>query len=147
MTLSFLSQIFKRAFQGWSRENEEGLNRSPNKRRGESGELEAYRCLRKNGYEIVARNYRKRFGEIDLIGWDKGVLAFIEVKFRTGQEHGRPEEAVNLKKQKQIRRVAREYRNSRHLHDINYRFDIVSIQGTPGQAKIHILKDAFKERP
>ena len=41
-----------------------------NQNKGSSGELSAYRYLRQHGYKIVARNYRKRFGEVDLIGWD-----------------------------------------------------------------------------
>jgi putative endonuclease len=113
--------------------------------RGKTGEQLAYVCLRKNGYRIVARNYRKHYGEIDLIGWDKSVLVFIEVKLRNSSDHGLPQDAVNLTKRRQISRVAKEYRRRHHLHDINYRFDIVSIQGNPGKERIEILKDAFKD--
>jgi len=112
--------------------------------KGDSGELLAYSYLRRNGYKIVARKYRRRFGEIDLIGWDKNVLVFVEVKFRSHLEHGRPEEAVNQHKQRQISRVAREYRYRHKLHGINYRFDIVSIQGS-GNPRLQIIKDAFKD--
>ena len=114
-----------------------------NKQNGSTGELRAYRYLRQHGYKIVARNYRKRFGEVDLIGWDGETLAFIEVKSRTSQARGRPEEAVHRAKQRQICRVAREYRSRNHLHDINYRFDIVSIDGTSGQERLELLKGAF----
>ena len=117
-----------------------------NHNKGSSGELSAYRYLRQHGYKIVARNYRKRFGEVDLIGWDGDTLAFIEVKSRTSQVRGRPEEAVHRTKQKQICRVAREYRSRNHLHDINYRFDIVSIEGMTGQEHVELLKGAFSDR-
>jgi len=120
--------------------------RSFKRKRGSSGELSAYRYLRQHGYKIVARNYRKRFGEVDLIGWDGDTLAFIEVKSRTSQVRGRPEEAVHRTKQKQICRVAREYRSRNHLHDINYRFDIVSIEGMTGQEHVELLKGAFSDR-
>ena len=111
--------------------------------RGSAGELIAYRYLRRQGYKIVARNYRKRFGEVDLIGWDGETLAFVEVKSRTDHARGRPEEAVHRNKQRQICRVAREYRSRHRLHDINYRFDIVTIEGIAGQEKVDLLKGAF----
>jgi len=114
-------------------------------RRGKAGEQLAYLCLRKNGYRIVARNYRKYYGEIDLIGWEKSVLVFVEVKLRSSSDYGLPQDAVNLAKRRQICRVAKEYRNRHQLHAINYRFDIVSIQGKPGQERVEILKDAFKD--
>ena len=114
-------------------------------KRGKTGEEMAYFYLRKKGYRIVARNYRKHYGEIDLIGWEKSVLVFVEVKLRSRTDHGLPQDAVNLAKRRQISHVAKEYRRRHHLHDINYRFDIVSIQGNPGQERIEILKDAFKD--
>jgi putative endonuclease len=116
-----------------------------NRRKGDSGEQLAYRFLRGSGYRIVARKYKRRSGEIDLIGWDKQTLAFIEVKFRTGLEYGRPEEAVDGHKQRQICRVAKQYRIAHKLCDMNYGFDIVSIQGNPEGPSIRIIKDAFKE--
>ena len=114
---------------------------------GASGEIQAYHFLRQNGYRIVARNYRRRFGEIDLIGWDKDILAFVEVKTRLSCERGRPENAVNWAKQRQICRVANEYRARHQLRDINYRFDIVSIQGSGGESRPFLIKGAFKDPP
>lgn len=114
-----------------------------NQERGSAGELIAYRYLRQQGYKIVARNYRKRFGEVDLIGWDGETLAFVEVKSRTDHTRGRPEEAVHRNKQRQICRVAREYRSRYRLHDIDYRFDIVTIEGFAGQECVDLLKGAF----
>jgi putative endonuclease len=116
------------------------------KQKGSAGELSAYRYLRQQGYKIVARNYRKRFGEVDLIGWDGDTLAFIEVKSRTNRLRGRPEEAVHPGKQRQICRVAREYRSRNRLHDISYRFDIVSIEGVAGQEQVELLKGAFGDQ-
>jgi putative endonuclease len=117
-----------------------------NKQKGSDGELIAYRYLRRQGYRIVSRNYRKRFGEVDLIGWDGETLAFIEVKARTNQVRGRPEEAVHTGKQRQICRVAREYRSRHRLHDINYRFDIVTVEGLAGQQRVDLLKGAFGDQ-
>jgi putative endonuclease len=119
---------------------------SLNKQKGSDGELIAYHYLRRQGYRIVSRNYRKRFGEVDLIGWDGETLAFIEVKSRTSQSRGRPEEAVHPGKQRQICRVARAYRSRHRLHDINYRFDIVTVEGLAGQQRVDLLKDAFGDQ-
>ena len=116
-----------------------------NRKKGDAGELSAYDFLRSEGYQIVARKYKRRSGEIDLIGWDGDILAFIEVKFRANLGHGRPEEAVDFRKQKQICRAAKEYRMTHQLRDINYRFDIVGIQGSGEDRSLRVIKDAFKE--
>src|SRR5437868_10259353 len=78
---------------------------------GSRGEEEAYFYLRKLGYVMVARNYRspKHHGEIDLIGWDKDVLCFIEVKTRTSRAVAPAEAAVDFDKRSDLRTVAREY--------------------------------------
>ena len=112
---------------------------------GDTGEMLAYHYLRGQGYRIVARKYRRPMGEIDLVGWEKEILCFIEVKLRTQPHHGRPEEAVNWRKRRQICRVAREYRKHYNLHDINYRFDIVSIRGTIKNPGLEIIRGAFGE--
>ncbi len=113
--------------------------------KGDRGEWLAYHYLRGQGYRIVARQYRRPFGEIDLIGWEKEVLCFIEVKLRTQLNHGRPEEAVNRRKQRQICRVARDYRKRYKLHDINYRYDIVSISGALEAPQFQLIRAAFCE--
>ena len=147
--MSLLNQLYSRLSSTLNRYRL--VNRSPaeglfNQQKGSAGERSAYQYLRQQGYKIVARNYRKRFGEVDLIGWDGDTLAFIEVKSRTGQERGRPEEAVHQSKQRQICRVAREYRNRHRFHDVKYRFDIVSITGVGEQQYLALLKDAFCDR-
>jgi putative endonuclease len=135
------------ALKAWFVRRRLPVGRLSNRQKGDSGELLAYHFLRNNGYKIVARKYKRRSGEIDLIGWDNDILSFIEVKFRNHLDHGRPEEAVKRHKQKQICRVAREYRNSHNLHDINYRYDIVSIHGSGKSPHLYIIKDAFREPP
>lgn len=95
---------------------------------GMQGEEEAYFHLRKLGYVIVARNFRspRCRGEIDLIGWDKEILCFIEVKTRTSHDVKPAEAAVDRHKRREIAEVAREY--LRHLPpSCQWRFDIVSV--------------------
>src|SRR5579863_2256004 len=76
---------------------------------GRRGEEEAYFYLRRRGYVMVARNFRtaRHHGEIDLIGWDKDVLCFIEVKTRTTRDVKPAEAAVDRDKRRAIRTVVR----------------------------------------
>jgi len=64
----------------------------------------------KRRFKIVTQNYRCKFGEVDIIARDPdNILTFIEVKTRSSRTHGTPQEAVNLRKQEQISRVALEF--------------------------------------
>lgn len=95
---------------------------------GTRGEEDAYFHLRGLGYAIVARNFRSpRYrGEIDLIGWDKDVLCFIEVKTRTSHDVKTAEAAVDRHKRREIAQVARDYLR-RQPPMCQWRFDIVSV--------------------
>jgi putative endonuclease len=97
-------------------------------RTGRRGEEDAYFYLRKKGYVIVARNFRSPHhrGEIDLIGWDKDVLCFIEVKTRTTRDVKPAEAAVDWEKTGQIILVSRDY--LRHLPlACQWRLDVLSV--------------------
>lgn len=114
---------------------------------GERGETLAYWYLRQCGYTIVARNRRANSsgGEVDLIGWDGPVLAFIEVKTRTSLAAGEPETAVTGLKRQRMVRAARDYLHRQRLHKVNYRFDIVSLYRDPEEGlKVRLIKEAFK---
>src|ERR1041385_1995416 len=80
-------------------------------RTGRRGEEDAYFFLRKRGYVMVARNFRspRHHGEIDLIGWDKNVLCFIEVKTRTTHDVKPAEAAVDREKRRALRKVVTDY--------------------------------------
>lgn len=108
--------------------NDEKSRLPEHQRTGRRGEEDAYFHLRRRGYVMVARNFRTPLhrGEIDLIGWKKDVLCFIEVKSRTSREVKPAEAAVDRDKQRELTRVARDY--LRHLPgDPQWRFDIVSV--------------------
>ncbi len=114
---------------------------------GERGETLAYWYLRRAGYIIVARNRRGRSGsgELDLVGWDGPVLAFVEVKTRTTLEGGPPEAAVSRAQQKRIAKAAREYVRKLRRGRVNYRFDIASIVWDAESGyRVRLIKDAFK---
>ena len=111
---------------------------------GQSGEDIAAEFLSKNGYAILTRNYRCRYGEIDVIAKLRDVLVFIEVKTRTGDAYGSPAAAVTHRKQRQISKTAQYYLAERNLFDAPARFDVVCIAiDTDQQARIEILPNAF----
>jgi putative endonuclease len=114
-------------------------------RTGRRGEEDTYFYLRRLGYVIVARNFRspRRHGEIDLIGWDKNVLCFIEVKTRTSHAVKPAEAAVDQSKKRELSAVAREY--LRHLPpDCTFRFDIVSVYyEASNQPTFELFRNAF----
>jgi putative endonuclease len=100
------------------------------------GEEAAYFFLRKQGYTVVARNYRtaRHRGEIDLIAWDRDVLCFIEVKTRTSHDVKTPQAAVDRHKRREIAAVARDYLR-RIPPSCQWRFDIVSVYFDPSPAR------------
>ena len=97
-------------------------------RTGRRGEEDAYFYLRRNGYTMVARNFRSpnRRGEIDLIGWHEEVLCFVEVKTRTSHDVKPAEAAVDREKRRKLLAVAREC--LRHLpSSCPWRLDVISV--------------------
>jgi putative endonuclease len=114
-------------------------------RTGRRGEEDAYFYLRRRGYVLVARNFRSphRRGEIDLIGWDKDVLCFVEVKTRTTRDVKPAEAAVDRDKQRALARVARDY--LRHLPlSCQWRFDVVSVYYVESsQPAFELFQNAF----
>ena len=93
------------------------------------------------GYTIEARNYRDRFGEIDIVARYSGQLIFVEVKYRRNASAGDPLEAVNRNKQKQIRNAALSYMRFKGYNPelMNIRFDCIGILGD----KVNHIENAF----
>lgn len=114
---------------------------------GSRGEEEATEYLKGLGWQIIARNYRCRLGELDIIARDEqGVLVFVEVRSRAGQSHGLPEESVTYRKQYKLRMLAQQYLLSRpKLAEVPCRFDVVAVEFTPNGAKKELrhIKNAF----
>ena len=110
------------------------------------GETFAYWYLRRHGYTIIARNFKTpgMKGEIDLIGYDGSVLAFVEVKTRAGAVQGLPEDAVNADKRHHLSRMARQFVAERRLLNARCRFDVVAIESRPGhRPDVRLHKGAF----
>ena len=115
-------------------------------RTGRRGEEAAYFYLRTLGYVMVARNYRspRRHGEIDIIGWHKNVLCFIEVKTRTTRDVKPAEAAVGPEKRKELLYVAREYLR-RVPPSCQWRFDVLTVyyDRHPGQPQFELFQNVF----
>ena len=110
---------------------------------GKNGEELAVQYLEKQGYIIVARNYRLRIGEIDIIARDGEFLVFVEVKTRRSNRFGSPFEAVDFRKQQQIIRVARMYLARHGGENCAVRFDVVAVCFDKGAPVVELLKNAF----
>lgn len=107
---------------------------------GATYEQAAAEYLERQGYRILTKNFRSRYGEIDLIAVENGILVFAEVKYRTTTDIIRPEEAVDWKKQKKICKTADYYRLRKQIpEDVPCRFDVVSV--TPEE--ITLYRNAF----
>jgi putative endonuclease len=112
---------------------------------GRRGEDLAHRFLRREGFVIVARNYRLSSGEAeaDLIAHEGEDLVIVEVKTRETAEYGPPERAVNPEKQRHLIRVAREYARKTNTPWERVRFDVVSIV-MRDKLEITLLRGAFR---
>lgn len=110
---------------------------------GLRGQAEAEAFLTARGGEILARNYRTRTGEIDIIVRDGEYIAFVEVKFRAGLSHGFPAEAVGSAKQKKIIRTALHFIAAKGLDNQDFRFDVIEILEQNGRRHLNYIENAF----
>jgi len=111
---------------------------------GKKGEELAYGYLRKLGYAILEKNYRCPFGEIDIIARDKKTLVFVEVKSRTTDDFGYPEEAVGKDKQRKIVLCAQQYLLKNEKDNTPVRFDVIAIKMGNNRTEITHFKDALE---
>jgi len=110
---------------------------------GRLAEEIAVTFLEENGFQILARNFRIRLGEVDIVAKEKDTFCFIEVKSKSSDRFGDPLEAVSLIKQRQISRVALSYLKENKLLHKSARFDVVSVVFTQSGPKIELIRDAF----
>lgn len=112
---------------------------------GRRGERLAARHLSRNGYKVLRRNVRlAKGGEIDLVCRDRAanVLVFVEVKTRSGEDFGRPIDAVDRRKRRRIVAAAMAWLRMLDMPDIAFRFDVVEvIVGDPPE--VRIFENAF----
>ena len=111
---------------------------------GKAAETAAAEYLKTQGCKILERNYKNKFGEIDIIVLANGVTCFVEVKARHSSAHGLPQEAVTLAKQRQISKVAVGYLKSKRIFDRPARFDVLALLYEDDQPQITWIKNAFE---
>lgn len=102
---------------------------NPTARRGE--EI-ASKYLQKHGYKVIERNFRKGYGEIDIIALKQNVLVFVEVKTRTSQEFGDPLEAIAPWKLRSLVKTAQFYKMTHKNLPEQMRIDAISVMLSPG---------------
>ncbi len=117
-----------------------------NKDIGSYGEDLAIDYLKNKNYTILARNFRNRNGEIDLICMDLDIIIFIEVKSRYSYHFGLPRESVTYFKQKQIINISKYFLYKYKLLNYNCRFDVIEIYFNKNNNlySIEHIKDAFR---
>ncbi len=112
---------------------------------GKYGEALACRELRRRGYALLARRYRTRWGEIDIVARDGDTLVLIEVKTRRGTRFGGPVAAVNFRKQRRLVNMARSYLLGLSGLEPPCRFDVVGVTLASGEPPVvELLVNAFR---
>lgn len=111
---------------------------------GNLGENASAKYLKKKRYRILDRNYKTKFGEIDIIAEKNDVICFIEVKTRRNKQYGEARDAVDIYKQRKIISVAEYYIMSKK-YDKSCRFDVIEVylSGTDEVDKIEHIENAF----
>jgi len=110
---------------------------------GDAGEDLACQILEEKGYKILERNYRSRFGEIDIIAELGKVVVMVEVKYKEDQGYGLPQEAVTKQKLRKITRTAQIYLRDKELLNLDWRVDVLAIE-SPSQ-KYQLLENVYTE--
>jgi putative endonuclease len=107
------------------------------------GEEAAWRTYSDRGYRLLARNWRCRLGELDLVLARGGEVVFCEVKARRPSPLGGPFEAVTPAKQRKLRALAQVFCSSERPAGERYRFDVASVSVGEGGVDVHVFEDAF----
>jgi len=110
---------------------------------GQQGEEIAALYLQQQGYKILARNYRSRYGELDIICHKNGIIVFVEVKTRSSQRFGSPEEAITSTKIQHIKKVALIYLAEKKMAYQEIRFDVITILMQDNKPRLNHIEAAF----
>ena len=111
---------------------------------GIAGEAEAERKLTCQGLKVVARRFRTRWGELDLVAREGDLVVFVEVKARRGTAFGRPADAVTPSKQKRLARVAQAFLQRAGWGEHPCRFDVVEVAMAEDGVVVTHIPDAFR---
>jgi len=119
-----------------------------NKILGNFGEDAVEKYLRRHGYRVLERNYRCRFGEVDIVAIEDGCLVFVEVKTRISGKYGNPSNAVNGMKLQHMKKTALCYINYKRMGDYPARFDVAEVFANSDEKgfsveKINVIKNIY----
>lgn len=117
--------------------------KSKNKIKGDLGEKVVSQYLEKYGYEVLERNFKCNFGEIDIIFRDKNEIVFSEIKARNGIKYGYPAEAVTYFKKKHIYNTAKYFLYKNNLSNKFIRFDVIEVYLSNKKPIINHIKSVF----
>jgi len=120
------------------------LGKQANNTRGQQAEDLALTYLKQQGLILIQRNYRSRYGEIDLIMQDKEHIVFVEVRFRSSNQYGGAASSVDIHKQRKLIKCAQQYIANTH-NRLGFRFDVLAISPSAKQHDIQWLTNAFDE--
>ncbi len=113
--------------------------------KGKQAEDIAAAYLKKQNIKIITRNFHSRFGEIDLIGLDKEILIFIEVRYRRDEQLLKAIETIDQNKCKKIIRTSEAFLNKHKKYQSHYcRFDVLTITNELNDPAIMWIKDSFQ---
>jgi len=104
---------------------------------GEEGEKEARKYLEEKGYKVLERNYKNKYGEIDIIVEKNDELVFVEVRSKIDNDFGIPEETVKTKKKEKLKRNALAYTTFKNYEGF-YRIDLVCVVFSKGEDVLRI---------
>lgn len=110
---------------------------------GDQGEAAAARYLEKKGYRILARKYRTRIGEIDIIAAHNAAIVFIEVKTRKNNRYGTPASAVTYHKQRKLIKTALYYLLATRSEQAAIRFDVLEVMLSDTDIRYNHIENAF----
>ncbi len=110
--------------------------------KGKEGELLVAQYLQKRGYTIITQNYRKRFGEVDLIAQKDDTIAFIEVKWRHDPLVD-PAELIGPSKQKKIISIAKDFLSKHNDLEVVCRFDVALVEENNNSIELRYIPNAF----
>ena len=146
--LQYIGAVLDRCrnwFSRWNKSTSIAESESSGRLGGE-GERLAARFLQKAGYKVLYRNYKPTYGgEVDLVcrARLRMELVFVEVKTRSSEAHGSPEEAVDWEKQRRIVRAAQEWLEQLEVEEVTVRFDIVEVILHEGHQELRHIQNAF----
>lgn len=95
--------------------------------KGQIAEELACRYLVKMGLKILDRNYRSKQAEVDIVAYDGKEIVFVEVRSKNSCDYGRPEETVDLNKQKSVRQASEAYIYEKRISNVGVRFDVIAV--------------------